>query len=381
MLQHATGNPATMKQWSPKEFIWALEQNPLLKFMGPGTDAIICTDSSLTGERGDDVHFDIQADLQQHGIGDHGVLEGNGEDMAFYDFNLKIHERGHSTNSISRISRQRTARDPIKLGKKALLRWYAKEQADDIIRAGCGMGNLSGIATVNQYHPSATRRFVGGQNAASTVIHGVDDSINDLGNDDATDYLDYMFGPAVIDYCALWARMAEPAFRPVMVKGKEYYVMLISPYQMFSLRQNTDWKEAQRYANIRGEDNPIFSGAEGVWNGVVIHTYSKMPYRKAAGYFDNAAEVVHANVPANAGVARGLFLGAQAICLGWGSKMRWYRDSADYADRLPVIGMDVIYGVAKTQFGSYNDTSGVTTQQTDFACMTVDTCVESSPAA
>jgi hypothetical protein len=41
----------------------------------------------------------------------------------------------------------------------------------------------------------------------------------------------------------------------------------------YDLAQNSTWRNAQQYANIRGEDNPIFSGALGVYDGVIVHEH------------------------------------------------------------------------------------------------------------
>jgi len=45
------------------------------------------------------------------------------------------------------------------------------------------------------------------------------------------------------------------------------------------LRADTVWNEANRVAMLRGEDNPLFTGALGMYNGVLIYTHYGM-----AGY-------------------------------------------------------------------------------------------------
>lgn len=44
--------------------------------------------------------------------------------------------------------------------------------------------------------------------------------------------------------------------------GNEYFVLVISPADAYYLRQDSTWNQAQRDANVRGESNPIFSGAK-----------------------------------------------------------------------------------------------------------------------
>lgn len=108
-------------------------------------------------------------------------------------------------------------------------------------------------------------------------------------------------------------RMAQEdeltAVQPIRIDGRETYVMVIDPYQARDLRKDPKWLEAQEHANIRGETNPIFSGAMGIYEGVVIHECLRVPRTKTgSGSGNNKAMVGHA-----------LFLGAQACILAEGT--------------------------------------------------------------
>ena len=127
--------------------------------------------------------------------------------------------------------------------------------------------------------------------------------------------------------------------KPIRVDGKEYYVLLIHPEVAYDLSQDATWLAAQQYANIRGEDNPIFSGALGVWDGVVVHEHEGITTADNMGSGNNVKG------------ARNLFLGAGAACHAKVDDMTWVEKTFDYGNKLG-IAAGQIYGVARSAFDS-----------------------------
>jgi N4-gp56 family major capsid protein len=74
------------------------------------------------------------------------------------------------------------------------------------------------------------------------------------------------------------ARLVRPRILPVMFKGKEYYVVLVHPWQFTDLQNNAVIAQALRDGWWRGEENPLFSGASLVWNGMIIHEHEYVPF-------------------------------------------------------------------------------------------------------
>jgi N4-gp56 family major capsid protein len=127
----------------------------------------------------------------------------------------------------------------------------------------------------------------------------------------------------------------DTAIRPVNVDGHDTYCMVISPQQARDLRNDTKWIEAQKHANIRGEKNPIFSGAMGIYEGVVIHENNRVP--------------VTASGSSGLAVGHALFLGAQAVTFAEGTAPVWREKKFDY-DNMYGASIGRMFGVAKSAF-------------------------------
>ncbi len=141
----------------------------------------------------------------------------------------------------------------------------------------------------------------------------------------------------VLDAAKQMAKLASPKIRPIRINGKEYYVVILHPYDATNLRQDPVWNQAQRDANVRGEDNPIFSGALGIYNGMVIHEHEYV-YRTNDG--SGAAYV-----------ARNILCGQQAAVIGWGANVAWVEKSFDYGNSWG-ISCGAIFGIQKPVFNS-----------------------------
>ena len=127
--------------------------------------------------------------------------------------------------------------------------------------------------------------------------------------------------------------------KPIKVNGKDYFVLILHPEAAYDLAQNSTWRNAQQYANIRGEDNPLFSGALGVYDGVVVHEHDGITTADNLGDGDAIA------------AARNLFLGAGAACHAQIEGMSWVEKTFDYGNKLG-IAAGQIYGVAMSTFDS-----------------------------
>jgi hypothetical protein len=77
----------------------------------------------------------------------------------------------------------------------------------------------------------------------------------------------------MISWIKTWAKTgnnrAQTPFRPVKIDGKDYYVLIVHPDCMYDLKTLSAWQQAMREAEVRGKENPLFTNASAVWNGVI----------------------------------------------------------------------------------------------------------------
>jgi N4-gp56 family major capsid protein len=379
--------------WKREDFKFAYERNPLLPYIGDGDGKVIQTDMDFTKKQGDRMTFGLRALLSGDGQGKDGAYSGNSEAMTFHDMSVDIAERGHSTALNGNYTEQAAYTKLRPKGQVAMREWVGMVQASDIICALSGLvcknhiaGRVTGedaedvsnvlIKTVSggtadapTKGTTAVRWFGGGQNALGTVFERV---AADADIDNTTNNL---FGTDVIEYVHRMATKTVDAsgnavspIRPIYVGGEPYYLMLIDRLQKKQLQADTKWKNATLNALPRDvRKNWIFTGADGVWDNVVIKTTDLLHRRVGAGGFtaDEFFDITGDACASGVTVARALFLGAQAAVLGWGKMPVWKTGYSDPPHNTKyVVHTDMLYGVRKSIFNS-----------TEFGCICVDTAV------
>jgi N4-gp56 family major capsid protein len=377
------------QKWSKDDFKFAFENNPLTPYIGPGKDKIIQVDKDFLKEQGDKLTFGLKALPTGDGQGDDGTYSGNGEAMTFYDMSVQLHERGHSFPLNGNMTEQSAYKKLRPQGQDTARQWVGMVQAADLICALSGLvsknhiaGRVTGanavdasssqIETVNQTaltkSATATRWFGGGQNSSGVIERVATDALIDSTSLN-------LFGTDVIEYVRRMARQtvdgsgnAVSPIRPIMINGEPWYLMLIDLLQKKQLQADTKWKNATLNALPRSvRDNWIFNGADGVWDNVVIKSTDLLHRRLGAGgitapeYFDTTGDACASGIT----VARSLFLGAQAACLGWGKMPVWKSGYNDPPHNTKYeVHTDMIYGVKKSIFNSV-----------EFGAICVDTAV------
>lgn len=154
----------------------------------------------------------------------------------------------------------------------------------------------------------------------------------------------------LIDQAVEQAKIASPLIRPIKYMGGEYYVAFLFPSQVRSLRTNTSagqWLDITKAALTGGDPNGqnIFTGALGVYNGVVLHE----AFRVTRGVNSSTGASV-------ANTRRAVLAGAQAIALGFGSsyadqEFKWVESMFDYEREFGVAARAVM-GMKKVVFNS-----------------------------
>lgn len=290
----------------------------MTRFIGTSEQSMIQELEDLSKEAGSNISFGLGMKLSGAGITGDSTLEGSEEAMTDYDEDVAIDQLRHAVRLTGRMDEKKNAYNMRISAKNRLADWWAERIDQEILDKLCGKTS-STFSNTPTAAASSRSVFAGGQSS--------------VGNVTSTMKIDCK----VLDAAKQKAKLASPMIRPIRVGGKEYYIVILHPYSATNLRQDPVWNQAQREANVRGEENPIFSGALGVYNGMVIHEHEYV-YTTTDG-------------SSSARVARDILCGQQAGVIGWGAPVKWVEKSFDYGNSWG-ISVGAIFGVIKPIFNS-----------------------------
>lgn len=309
--------------WAKDTWKAGVEQTFFDKFTGTGADSIVQVRTELQKGDGDTINIPLLMKLKGEGVTGDNQLEGNEEALIYRNFKVTIDQLRHAVRLRGKMDEKKTQINMRKDAKMALSYWLA-----NIID-----GQIFSALSAN---PTSDRVcYAGGKTSESAIT--ADDKFT-------ADLIGKAKRIAMAD--------KNTMIRPVKVDGHDTYVLVIDQYQARDLMNDEKWLNAQQYANVRGEKNPIFSGALGMYDGVVVHQSNDI-IREAKGATDTLTS--HA-----------LFLGAQAAVMAVGDNPTWNEDDFDYHNQ---IGFEFgrIFGIAKPQFKFDGK------NLTDFGCVNVIT--------
>ncbi|BAF86841.1 hypothetical protein AZC_0843 [Azorhizobium caulinodans ORS 571] len=326
-----------VKLWSKGLDAEALKATPIAPLIGDGTNSIIQRKTETGKGSGDKVTYGLRLQLTGDGFTENEVAEGNGESLSIYSDGLLINELGHVVSAASNntIDAQRVPFEIRSECKDGLADWFAKRMSVSFFNQVCGF-------------TAETRTKYAGLNAIAAPSSGR--VLRPTGSNDQALGSSNLFTLDLIDKAKEMAETASPKIRPVKVGSDDYYVCYLHPYQVTDLRTTTatgQWLDIQKAAMAGGmvDKSPIFTGALGVYNGVVL--------RSAV---DVTQGVNSSTSAAISTVRRAVFLGAQAAVIGFGqdngpTRYRWNEELFDHKRRMEVSAW-TIFGLKKTQFNN-----------------------------
>lgn len=175
---------------------------------------------------------------------------------------------------------------------------------------------------------------------------------------------------AALDYKALVRLKAlakDNYIRPIKNKGEEIYHIFVTPQGMADLRLDADFLANIRHAGVRGDSNPLFSGAASVMiDGMIVHEYRHV--------FNTVEAAAGEGFGATEGKDKGqrvMLCGAQALGMADIGTAEWVEDKFDYDNEIG-ISVAKMVGFLKPQFkgnlSSYD-------AKEDFGVITLDTAL------
>jgi N4-gp56 family major capsid protein len=335
----ATAADQTVKIWSTLTMREALKQTLVNKFLGTGKGAIIGRMTELEKTAGDQIKYDLLMQMTGAGVTGDNRMRDNEEPLVYYQDSVII-DQLRNAHAFRRMSQQRTLHDMRMDAKTNLADWWAGTFDTYMFDYLCG--NTSRNHGQAATDPDTDHFIVSGDVTKSATITTDEAS---LSSNDQIQLAD-------LDYAKEAAKTLTPPIRPVMMDGNEMYVVVLHSYSVTDLRLDiansayTDWPSVQMWANKRGLQNPIFTGALGVYNGMILFESTRIYSPRA-------------------NVRRNLFLGAQAGVFALGNAydtleqsrvgkdniMSWYEQIEDYGNEKG-ISCGAIFGMKATLFNT-----------------------------
>jgi N4-gp56 family major capsid protein len=339
-----TNSPQTVKLWSNVTMREALKPTMANKLMGAGSRAPLQRLTELEKNAGDQIKYDLLMQMTGAGVTGDNRMRDNEEPLVYYQDSVLI-DQLRNAHSFRRMSQQRTLHDLRVDAKTNLADWWAGTFDTYLFNYLCGNTGFS-FAGNTPTAPDSDHYIVSGDVSHTGVIATDEAS---LGNNDQIQLAD-------LDYAKEAAKTLTPPIRPAQIDGGEYYVVILHTYSVTDIRLDVansayvDWPTIQMYARERGKQNPIFTGALGVYNGMILLDSTYLPA------FNGAAVNT---------VRRNLFLGAQAGVFALGSAydgmekermgkdnlMSWYEQTDDFGNE-KAISCGCIFGMKSTLFNS-----------------------------
>ena len=337
---------STVKLWSKILTREAFAQTYISRFLTRDRNGLLWERDDTTKNSGDRIRIPLRLLLDADGVTEDEVLEGAEESMRFSTDDLFINELAHATRWHDTIATQRVVYDMREEGMSGLGTWIA-ERFDEVffnqLAGNTGQSSLKRTGNNAAIAPTSTtgntRMIIGPISSPADAEASLSSTASQS------------FQLPMIDRAVKIAKTATPLIRPIRVDGVDRYVLFISPGQLETLRTDVEatrsrisWENIHRSALQGGEvsNNPIFTGAIGMYNNTIIHESTRLP------------------TVGSVGARRAVFCGAGAAAMAFGketpgmSRLDWHEESFDHG-RQHSVKTGSIYGLKKLQFTNRAD--------------------------
>lgn len=336
----ATG--LTVQQWDSSFFKEYLEANRFRAVMGTSPNNVIQLKTDLTTKKGDSVTYALVNRLASAGITGSNTLEGNEEAMDTRSFKLTVNKIRNAVR-VAEVDEQFSALSLREAAKEVLMDWIMENMRDAIITA---MGSINGVAFASATQAQRDAwlddnydRVLFGETLSNTdptggtVAYDMSDSFLNIASTET-------FGAAELQLMKRIAQTASPKIRPIRTTDDERWYIAYTDSRCFrDLKADSVITAAQREAWTRGKDNPLFSGGDIIFDGVIVKEISDIESCGLLGGSSAAVSPVY-------------LCGAQAIGLAWAKKTTSKTETFDYGDKVGVA-VEEIRGIGKMRFGSH----------------------------
>lgn len=305
----ATSHGLTVEQWNADLFRLYQEQTFFGKFKGVGGKSIVSVKRDLTKQAGDAVTFGFSNTIRgTSGVTGNTPLEGeasgtytvNNEAMTYNYQRVAIDQLRQSIKIAGLMDEKRVAFNMRNDAKNQLTDWLAYNEDQAIFTA------------INTCDTVLTAFVTGTGLTYDAIVDMKKEAMFPSDDNIATDKKTRKVQPVKIE------------------GGEEYFILGVNPSDAAAFRKSDDFKTFNQYAADRGMSNPIFTGALGVFNGVIVHEHSSVA------------------------VGAPVLMGANAVLLAYGQEIMYGEDTFDYDNQTGFM-IGSVRGVALAKHDGTDD--------------------------
>jgi len=321
------------QQWDADFFTSYVRANRFKRYMGTTENSVIQLKEQLGSKAGDRIHLMLIAELSGAGQTGNGLLEGNEEALANYEFPIAVSTIRHAV-AVTDNEQQYTEADLRNAGKERLKNWAMRKLRTDIIdqlgaintASGNKLYSAASAAERNAWLVANSDRILFGTGTGAYSV---------LATDLATVTSSMTLSRSIVSKMKARAETASPIIRPVVVgEDSENYVLFVGAgaFRDLKLEMGSDLRDARE----RGKANPLFQDGDLEWDGVVIRKIQEIAAVGTVGASSARVEPVY-------------LCGAQALGVAWATRTKSTTDTRDYGF-VKGVGIHEMRGVQKIVF-------------------------------
>lgn len=381
------------KVWSRQAWSVARNSSFVMKFAGTSINSPIHRITELTKtERGDQAVVSLVTDLEGDGVVGDNQLWDNEEELKAYDQAITIDQLRNANRKEGRMAEQKSVVNFREQSKDKLGYWMGDrlDQMGFLTLSGMDyrLRNNGSLRPGFTHNGTSYSRDTGVAPSGQALVDlaYADDVVppsdnrhlrwsNSSGRLEAGD-IEAVAAADTPSYGMLVEAKAyakDQYIRGIRSDGgDELYYVFMSPRGLARLKMDPDFLANIRNAGVRGDKNPVFTGAITTVDGLVIYDYRHVFNTQGAtegtatqagrpGYKWGSTAAVNGQ--------RVIMMGAQGLGLADLSSPYWNEDTWDY-DNQHGIAVGKMMGFLKPQFHSI-----YTGQDEDFGVLCIDTAI------
>lgn len=281
-----------LQDWAMQAYRQGRTRSVVNMLMGESENNFIQVDRRFEASQGAGVNINLVTEIDSNlGIAASSgtALETNEVAPTVYSESVIIDALRQAIRINSKLDEQRFFGNMRGQLRDKLAYWVQRRLFD-----GPFFRKLSGLSILDK---DANAVGEAGSTNTNIIYGGNQAAVNDLTAADMLTFDDLEDAKTCAETGVLGSTTMISKMRPGMIDGGEHYTYIGHNYDKHNLMNQDEWQNVRYYAEVRGKQNPFFTGELYVWNNTILLFHDQI--------------VLQTN-SSGTQYSTGLFLGAQA---------------------------------------------------------------------